>query len=87
MGVLRSLRRRRLWIRRKIRLSLVGVGGYDDVRYLLFLLSLLLEWGLTLILFIGMIALGITSSLIAHELRDARRLEGGRVWVLLRDRS
>ena len=31
--------------------------------------------------------LGIISGLIGHDPRDARRLEGGRVWVLLRDRS
>ena len=57
-------------------------GGYDDVRYL-FAFAVEIQ----IIDLCNIVDLGVTSGLIGHDPRDARCLEGGRVRVLLRDRS
>ena len=60
-----------------------GIGGVmmTCVIFLLFVVEI------RIIDLCNIVDLGITSGLIGHDPRDARRLEGGRVRVLLRDHS
>ena len=84
-GMLRSPWRWYLWIGRRIRLLLLGMGGVKMMCIIFFFCFL--SWIRIIDLRNCIVDLVITSGWIDHDQRDAWRLVGSRVQVLLWDRS